>query len=91
MVTAPEQEPVVRVTLGQIYAVLLQVQAGQLDLAGKFADQAGQLSETREDVRDHETRLRALEGARWPLKEITALVAVLGLMVSAVAVILTLR
>ncbi|MEV6425775.1 hypothetical protein [Streptomyces sp. NPDC051662] len=39
-------------------------------------------SDIRGDVADHETRLRALERARWPLPTITALAAVAAVVIA---------
>ncbi len=89
MVTAPEQEPVVRVTLAQIYSVLLSVQSTVADLAGKSVDQAARIGDLAEDARDHEQRIRELEKSRWPLREITVLVGVLALVASVAAILLS--
>jgi len=41
----------------------------------------GKLDEHGTDLRDHETRLRSLERARWPLPALAVLVAVAALVV----------
>lgn len=41
---------------------------------------------TRSDVSDHETRLRILERARWPLPSLAALISVASLVVATIGV-----
>jgi hypothetical protein len=48
---------------------------------------ANQQSDTRNDVADHETRIRGLERGRWPLPTIAALAGVGALIVAILALI----
>ncbi len=75
-------EPVVRVTLTQIYDALLSLQKALGDLVGQHTDNT-------KDIADHEQRIRDLERSRWPLKEITVLVGVLALVASVAAILIT--
>ncbi|MFE2600096.1 hypothetical protein ACFXCZ_27015 [Streptomyces sp. NPDC059396] len=90
--TAPPPEPGVYISQGQVYQEVrvLSETVGRIEhkLDGVLAD----TRDIRGDVADHESRLRALEGApktadieprvtslernRWPLHAVTALAAV---------------
>lgn len=59
--TLPPSDPLsVRITGREIYDAVVRL-TGRVDLSIQ------QQTETRDDVADHEERLRALESARWPL------------------------
>lgn len=66
--------PVV-ITAREIYDQLVRVVAGLERLTGKHDDQT-------QDLHDHETRLRALERARWPLPALAVLVALASLVLT---------
>ncbi len=63
------------VTLRDIYDMLLAVRAD----VSRLADQHGG---TARQGTDHETRIRALERARWPLPTVSVLIAALAVVVS---------
>lgn len=66
--------PVV-ITAREIYDQLVRVVAGLERLTDKHGEQAS-------DLKDHETRLRSLERARWPLPALAVLVAVASLVLA---------
>jgi hypothetical protein len=63
--------PVV-ITAREIYDQLVRVVAGLERLTSKHDDQTA-------DLKDHETRLRSLERARWPLPALAVIVALASL------------
>lgn len=67
--------PVV-ITAREIYDQLVRVADALGVLATRIDRLADQHADSRSDIADHETRLRALERARWPLPSIAVLVSV---------------
>ena len=55
--------------------------------AEQVARLVDQHDSTRVEVADHETRIRKLEGNRWPLPTVTVLVSIGSLVIAAVALI----
>ena len=60
------------ITAREIYDAVVRL-TGRLDVLIE------QQSATQHDVQDHESRLRSLEKARWPLPALAALIAVASL------------
>lgn len=56
------------ITLREIYDVVVRL-TGRVDVL------IAQTDEVRHDLQDHETRLRVLERARWPLPAVSVLLA----------------
>ncbi|WP_225838654.1 hemolysin XhlA family protein [Streptomyces sp. NK08204] len=70
------QDPGVYIPPAQMYQELRSLSDGLVRVETKL-DGIGQgLTELGKDVADHETRIRALERARWPLPSLAAVVAV---------------
>lgn len=67
-------EPLGPVIIGarEIYDQLVRVVAAVERVSGQLTDLA-------QDVHDHETRLRSLERARWPLPALAVLVSIAAL------------
>jgi hypothetical protein len=61
--------PVVAVTLREIYDAVVRL-TGRVDVLIE------QQTATAHDVQDHESRLRSLERARWPLPSIAVLTSI---------------
>lgn len=70
-----EEQGVVFVGLKEIYEKVVA-------LGVKVDVLLSQHTDVTNDVRDHESRLRQLEKARWPLPSLAALVSVVALVVS---------
>lgn len=68
-------EPVVVITLKEVYEKLVDV-LSKIDRALDKQDGHDHIQ------KDHETRIRTLERARWPLPSIAALVSVIALVIS---------
>lgn len=79
MPSLPPHDPIgmVTITAREIYDAVMH-------LTGRVDQQIHKLDELAEDVRDHETRIRSLEKARWPLPSLAVVVSVIGLVVAAV-------
>jgi len=71
----PDQGPVVLIGLKEIYDALLRLDA-------TVATLVNQHNEVRSDIADHETRLRALERARWPLPAASVLVSLVAIAIT---------
>lgn len=65
----------VTITSREIYDAVVRL-TGRVDV---LITQQGDMAS---DVKDHETRLRGLERARWPLPSLAALIAVVSLAVT---------
>ena len=65
--------------LGPIVITSREVYDAVVRLTGRVDVLISQQSATQQDVNDHETRLRALERARWPIASIATLSAVASL------------
>lgn len=65
------QQQGIVVTLDRVYAVLLEVRDAQRDTAAELA-------KVKEQVADHEDRIRIAESRRWPLPVVTLLLAVMS-------------
>lgn len=63
------------ITAREIYDQLVRV-------ATAVEKVSGQLTDIAQDVHDHETRLRSLEKARWPLPSLAVLVSLAALALS---------
>ncbi len=71
-------DPGVVISSAQMYQELRALADGVTRVEAKL-DAIGQgLSDLSKDVADHETRIRALERARWPLPTIGVLAGVAG-------------
>jgi hypothetical protein len=82
-VTVPD--PGVFISNGQMYQELRSLSDGLTRVETKL-DGIGQgLTDLGKDVSDHESRIRALERARWPLPTIGVLAGVAGAATGAVA------
>jgi hypothetical protein len=68
--------------LGPIVITSREVYDAVVRLTGRVDVLISQQSATQSDVADHESRLRALERARWPLPSLAALLAIGSLGVS---------
>jgi hypothetical protein len=65
----------VTITGKEIYDAVVRL-TGRVDVLIK------QQEELTQDIKDHETRLRSLERARWPLPSLSILLAAFSLMVA---------
>lgn len=65
--------------LGPIVITSREVYDAVVRLTGRVDVLISQQSATQVDVADHETRLRTLERARWPLPSLAALMGVLSI------------
>jgi hypothetical protein len=74
-----DEQGVVFVGLKEIYEKVVQ-------LGVKVDVLLAQHSDSINDIKDHESRLRSLERARWPLPALAALVSVAALILSFVKV-----
>ncbi|WP_416983566.1 hypothetical protein [Streptomyces sp. T028] len=76
--TAPVPDPGVYISPAQMYQELRSLSDGLTRVETKL-DGIGQgLTDLGKDVADHETRLRTLERARWPLPTIGVLAGLAG-------------
>jgi hypothetical protein len=83
----PAADPGVFISSAQMYQELRSLSDGLTRVETKL-DGIGQgLSDLGKDVADHETRLRSLERARWPLPTIGALAGVAGAATGALALL----
>lgn len=81
----PPADPGVYISSAQMYQELRSLSDGLTRVETKL-DGIGQgLTDLGKDVADHETRLRGLERARWPLPTIGALAGVAGAATGALA------
>lgn len=79
------QDPGVYISPAQTYQEVRSLAAAMIRIETKL-DQLGTDSRAlRTDLADHETRLRALERARWPLPTIGALAGVGGAIAGIIA------
>ncbi|PKT71876.1 hypothetical protein CW362_16585 [Streptomyces populi] len=84
---APVPDPGVYIPPAQMYQELRSLSDGLVRVETKL-DGIGQgLTELGKDVADHETRIRTLEKARWPLPTIGALAGVAGAATGVVALL----
>lgn len=90
---SPSQNGAVGVTIG-LDAMYLQIQgmAGGLTRVESKLDNlterlADDIQQARDDVSDHEERIRTLERSRWPLPTLAALTGVAGAATGIVAMI----
>jgi len=72
--------PVVTIGLKEIYDQLVSLNTKVEVLMGDQAD-------TDKRVTDHETRLRSLERARWPLPTVSVLIALAAAITAAIALV----
>lgn len=84
--TAPASDPAgVYISSAQMYQELRSLSDGLTRVETKL-DGIGQgLTDLGKDVADHETRLRTLERARWPLPTIGVLAGLVGAATGAVS------
>ena len=83
--TAPADPSGVYISSAQMYQELRSLSDGLTRVETKL-DGIGQgLNDLGKDVADHETRIRTLEKARWPLPTIGVLAGVAGAATGAVA------
>ncbi|MCX4578103.1 hemolysin XhlA family protein [Streptomyces sp. NBC_01571] len=81
----PVPDPGVFISSGQMYQELRSLSDGVTRVETKL-DGIGQgLTELGKDVADHESRLRTLERARWPMPTIGVLAGLAGAATGAVA------
>lgn len=78
----PDHQPQPFIIIG-----LKEVYDAVMVLTGTVERVANQQSDTRNDLADHETRIRSLERGRWPLPTIAALAGVGALIVAILALI----
>lgn len=69
---------VVTITMREVYDAVLT-------LTGQVNASISRQEDTARDVADHETRLRALERARWPLPSLAALLSLAAVVFAALA------
>lgn len=69
--------------LGGVVITSREIYDAVVRLTGRVDVLIAQQQEVQHDVQDHETRLRALERARWPLPALSVLIA-LGSLATAV-------
>lgn len=82
---APVPDPGVYISPAQMYQELRSLSDGLTRVETKL-DGIGQgLTELGKDVADHESRIRTLEKARWPMPTIGVLAGVAGAATGAVA------
>lgn len=61
--------------LGGVVITSREIYDAVVRLTGRVDVLIEQQGETRQDIQDHETRLRSLERARWPLPALSVLIA----------------
>ncbi|MGX1514992.1 hypothetical protein [Streptomyces collinus] len=81
--TTPETG--VYISNGQMYQELRTLSDGVTRVETKLDGIAQGLTEVSKDITDHETRLRTLERARWPMPTIGVLAGVAGAATGALA------
>jgi len=82
--TAP-QDPGVYISSSQMYQEMRSLHDAVSRVETKVDGLRDGYTEVRKDVADHESRIRSLERARWPLPTIGVLAGVGGAIASAVA------
>lgn len=70
-----------------VYDKVVQVGEAVRAVETKIDQAAASLGEIRDVQRDHETRLRAVEGERWPHGKLTLVVAMAGVVVAVLALV----
>lgn len=81
--TGPGTDPGVYISSSQMYQEMRALHDAVTRVETKLDGLRDDNAAVREDLSDHETRLRALERGRWPLPSVAALVGVSGLALSA--------
>ncbi len=79
------QDPGVYIPPAQMYQELRSLSDGVTRVETKLDGIAQGLTDLGKDVADHETRLRTLERARWPLPTIGVLAGVAGAATGAIS------
>lgn len=68
--------------LGHVVVTAREIYDGVVRLTGRVDVLIAQIANVTNDLADHESRIRSLERARWPLPSIGVVVAVLALLVA---------
>lgn len=68
--------------LGPVYIGAREIYDQVVRLQGTVERMADQHVNTADDMKDHEARLRSLERRQWPLPTVSALVALVALLVA---------
>jgi len=76
--TSPDLGPVV-IGLREVYDAVLRLQGAVERLSDHH-------EVVRAELADHERRIRDMEGGRWPLPSLAALVSIISLIIAAVAI-----
>jgi hypothetical protein len=84
-VTVPPQDPGAYISSAQMYSEMRSLHDGVTRLEAKLDAIRQDAQAARADLTDHETRIRRLEAARWPLPTIGALAGVGGAIAACVA------
>jgi hypothetical protein len=79
------QDPGVYISSSQMYQEMRSLHDAVSRVETKLDGLRDGYVEVRKDVADHETRLRSLERARWPLPTIGALAGVAGAVAGVIA------
>ena len=87
MTTGDADSGAMRVTLRDVYQLVLETHAGVTEIKQTVALQQLAVQAHEHTVSDHETRLRAVERRVWQLPSIATIVAVLGTVLSVVSVV----
>lgn len=85
--TVPPQDAGVYISNGQTYQEVRDLARTVDRIELKLDEVLNETKDIRSDVADHETRLRSLERARWPLPTIGVLAGVAGTATGALALL----
>lgn len=80
-------DPGVYISPAQTHAEVRRIADGQIRMEAKLDAILGDQRDHRDSLTDHESRIRRLEAARWPLPTLGILVAVGALAISAIPLI----
>lgn len=81
--SAPQSaDPGVYISPAQTHAEVRRIADGQIRIEGKLDSILNDQRDHRDSLTDHETRLRRLEAARWPIPSLAAVVSLGALAVS---------
>jgi hypothetical protein len=88
-VSASQPDPFAGVvTAADVYAKVVVVGEAVRVVDTKVELAAGALGEMRTHIVDHESRLRVVEGDRWPYGKLTAVLALAGVLIAVLALLM---
>jgi len=87
----PDEGPVVKIGLDAIYQTLLEVKMSLNTMLVRSEQTHERLDDQEEEIRDLKSRVKDLEDRRWPMKQVMAVVGIVGLIVTIVTYIITQR